>query len=477
MISKSTLQLKVKNYCFIFLLFFYPLLTFAQSVTISYPTSSELVTSCNGSSKLNVRLDIGQASSTDGSVTITLPSGVTYVSGSVTTLTSSGLTIVDNGGTLSAPIFKIAGPLAVGNFINFTILRKGDCTSRIASLSGATFKDNLAATVNGLTVIENNPIINSYVVNFPSISLLQPVAQNNAVLGGIYSRTFTVTNGAIGCANAIHFSIDYLAAGIQQQSLTLAGNPVLPTSIVGNVYNYTIFGNALTADSQFCNGENLVFTETYKVVKCDAVTNYNFGWGCSAVPSQWCQSANGSGTVTMATGTPTFSAHTNTLVGFTNICSPFKVNATYTNGGTGDIAAATMYDVVLRKGSWYNYLYELPTFYKFSNGTINGVAAPSANIPYGTNEIFESNLKNFYTTDPDGVGVGLADIDGDGFYDDLAPGKTVTLQLNMTVICNLVCDQYTSIQAIGGSMLYHTMCSPVIIDVNLNAGGTSLMNV
>jgi len=40
---------------------------------------------------------------------------------------------------------------------------------------------------------------------------------------------------------------------------------------------------------------------------------------------------------------------------------------------------------------------------------------------------------DFLTSDPDGAGVGLEDLDGDGYYDDLAPGASTELEFDFNV--------------------------------------------
>jgi hypothetical protein len=52
----------------------------------------------------------------------------------------------------------------------------------------------------------------------------------------------------------------------------------------------------------------LQFQEYFEVVGCDAITHYLAGWGCGALPGDWCQSAGGSSIISMATGVGNFSA-------------------------------------------------------------------------------------------------------------------------------------------------------------------------
>ncbi len=423
---------------------------FAQSVVITYPSPAQQITVCNSNSLLTVRLDVTQASANGGDVTINLPTGVTYVAGSVTKIGgTASLSITQNGGSATAPAFKLApNSLAVGDFIVFTIGRSAGCAARTASLSGTVFKDRVTAVVNGVTVTEAASNVNSYLVNYPSLSMIQPAAQNNAQVGTDYTRTFSITNGADGCANAVHFSITYPAGAITQNSLTLAGNTITPTSVVGNTYNYTITGAALTADQQLCNGETLVFTESYKIRSCPSTnTTYNVGWGCSSAPAGWCQSASGSASVSMATGTPIYSSITATNLNFVDMCTPWDVRLRMTNGGTGTGNAAAMYNVRLDFGMDYY------------NTTVNGF--PGANSGYTVTNFRIGNTPvtpaingnplrintMLFTSDPDGPGVGLDDLDGDGFYDDLPAGAYIDFTYTYSYNCTTACGQ--------GNFQYH----------------------
>ena len=91
---------------------------------------------------------------------------------------------------------------------------------------------------------------------------------------------------------------------------------------------------------------------------------------------------------------------------------------------------------------------------------INGNTVPVIN---GTaNAIASFDTTNLFTTDPDGAGVGLDDMDGDGYYDDLPPGKianiVITIQVNIITSCNWS----QSNNGIDGDVLFTTMCSSSI---------------
>ena len=404
----------------------------AQSFLISFPNHASAPTQnprnlvvSNGSSLLKVRLDVAAVSTTGASVTVQLPTGIEYLPGTVIkTGGTAALTITENGGGANAPNFLI-GPnaLALGQFIEFTIDRRATCASQSAALAGSTFNDVVNATITGSTMATGTS--SAYQVTYPVLSFIQPATQTNAVIGQAFTRTFTINNGGNGAANAIYFSIDYPANTVQQTSLTLTGGSgsagvvtLTPTSTVGTTSYYTVT-TAQLSGGDFAFGENLIFTEAYIVRGCGAVTTYSAGYGSGQLPASWCQTVAGTATIAMANGVPSFTAHTNALVGYVDECTPFQVNSTYTNGATGS-AAAGMYNVVLEKGikGQGNFITGYPTdFYQLSNFNINGNPASATFIPtavygsnIGTHAIAQVNLNNVFTTDPDGVGVGLADL-------------------------------------------------------------------
>jgi gliding motility-associated-like protein len=444
----------------------------AQSFLISFPNNPQDVTACYSSELLTVRLDAIVNSTTGGDVMISLPNGVEYIPNSVTMISgTSGISISENGGTLSAPIFKInPGTLNIADFIIFTLKRVASCESYNNVLNGEIFFDKVTASINGVSNEVDSP---PYNIKYPSLSLEQPVAQNDALLynpnnavATTYTRNFTITNGAEGCTDRIYFSIEYPDAGIQQITLTLAGNTISPTSISGNTYFYQISGTAFGTDTQFCNGETLVFTETYRILKCNSITNYHAGWGCDATPSNWCQTSSGEGIVTMADGVPGLTGFNTQLIGYVDLCTPYVMRTTYTAGGTGNATASSLYDVQLRIGRYY-YDYYLLTISQIVNMSVgrvrdNATGTLSTVVPFVFNNFYNYNLTNFFTSDPDGVGVGLEDLDNDGFFDDLPAGKSVTLDISASFNCvNTNCGtSYTgnSHYGFGGDILYHTMC-------------------
>ena len=173
----------------------------AQSFLIDFPAFSAAptqnpreLTVAGAASELQVQLDVAAASSSGADVTIKLPTGVEYVTGSVTKISgTSSLTITENGGTANSPVFKI-GPssLAVDDRIIFTIKRVANCDARTAAIGGMTFTDKVTGTIAGAT--PSSATSHTYSMKYAVFSFSQPSPQSNAVLGTNYTRTFTISS-------------------------------------------------------------------------------------------------------------------------------------------------------------------------------------------------------------------------------------------------------------------------------------------
>ena len=179
----------------------------------------------------------------------------------------------------------------------------------------------------------------------------------------------------------------------------------------------------------FDAGESVIVSETVKLVGCtNGQSTLKASWGCF---KQFCSYYSAFPTVSPAAGTTSISmAFTNNNKGWGFIDNHGWVEFTISNNGTG---AGTAFNLVPLAGfssggsTYYpnaNWINKIDSFsvegsklavqYSYAAGALNGQYAFYTSLPY----LF----------DPDGVGTGLEDADGDGFYDDLPIGKTVTIK-------------------------------------------------
>ncbi|MBP7850844.1 MAG: SprB repeat-containing protein [Lentimicrobiaceae bacterium] len=455
---------------FILLVFLTSLLhqqVFSQ-FAVQYPAAAEPLTVCEGTGLLTLRIDIAADSSDNDTIFIYLPPGISYVAGSVLrTGGSTGLDIAEAGGSATSPRFVLTpARLYASEYIQFTIAREAGCAARFHALSGGKFKDIITVRGSAGTMTEDDTTQNTYNVQYPSISFNQPAAVINTVVGGHYNRSFTIQNGATGQADALHFYIRYTGGNLSLDSLWLVGyGRIYPHTQVGDTLFFTLSGAQLGPDNLFTNGELLQFQEYFKVMRCDATTHYLTGWGCGALPGDWCQSAAGSSIISMSTGVGNFSAFSSSLApGHTDMCGTgsggfVNYNAYYVWAGNGDSIAASAYSIRLRIGgnNASNNLSALHTIaYDFlGNVTINGVAVASNY----TSGFLVMDLNNLLTTDPDGAGRGLEDVDGDGYFDDILPGDTVRIAYQALLNCDANCGTNILTNAgMAGDIRYTPMC-------------------
>lgn len=420
----------------------------AQSFLIDFPAFSAAptqnpreLTVAGAASELQVQLDVAAASSSGADVTIKLPTGVEYVTGSVTKISgTNSLTITENGGSANSPVFKI-GPssLAVGDRIIFTIKRVANCDARTVAIDGTIFTDKVTGTIAGAT--PSSATSPTYNVKYAVFSFSQPSPQSNAVLGTNYTRTFTISNGGNGCATQAYFLVNYPSNGItpikfeviSQNGITLSTPITLnQTSASGTTYFYTIPSTALPG-GDLCQAENIVIRETYKINICNATTTYNAGWGTDSSPANWCQTVTGSATVSMASGVPDFTVTNSAgLLNYTdNACAPHDFTYTVTNTGTGNSSAAALYNLRVTNQAMDNSPNSRYTLTNYRIGNTS-VTPTYNNTSSNATQTFDFAAMGL-TTDPDGPGVGLEDVDGDGFYDDLPKGNKLVITATLTI--------------------------------------------
>lgn len=202
------------------------------------------------------------------------------------------------------------------------------------------------------------------------------------------------------------------------KTLNPNGDTLISVLVDGPFFQQNLFGNG---DDFFDPNESLTITESYCLVSCDLsmASLHTIGWGCN---DEICAENSLSDFVIIGEGSAnvdikTFGTLPNEFAGY---CEVGQTTVTFTNNGVEfDPGFATMYDLEL--GITLGNNFELSN----NNFTITGIRIAGIDIAN-----FDS-LNNLhgqaqFMSDPDGLG-GLEDIDGDGFFDDLALGDFVEI--------------------------------------------------
>lgn len=456
------------------LLVIFTFLSFKSSsqYLISYPEAASDLTVCQSSQAIRIRVDILATTSND-TVAITFPPGITMNTGFINVISSNGLTLTLGSTAGNVSKFSLGtGTHTAGQFIDFKVSQNAGCIARDSSLNGANFKNNITVYGSAGSVSETNPSTNSYNVKYPSIVMTSPTAISNATVGSNYIRNFTITNGSATCTNILRFYLVYPNAVNSLNSISFNGNIQTPVSTSGDTLFFAISGTSLSANGLLCNGQSVNIVENVKVLKtCNNITSYGSSWGCGIPVSTWCQQEQKTAIITPAAGSPNYTSYTTSIVNFINKCSPITASHRFTNGGTGDPTQAGMYNISLSLGQGPYAITQggLASGISYSNFTIGGNSVP-INI---VGSFAQGSLNNYFNFDPDGPG-GLADLDGDGFFDDLPGGQSLTLNATLNFNCtgNLTCgSNEMQMWVQNGKLTYQNICGELLTPENKWSSG------
>ena len=317
---------------------------------------------------------------------------------------------------------------------------------------------------SGATFVSQPPILQqSYNLNYPNLSIT--ISDNgipaNCFVGENYNygstiyRTVTIINDSEGATDLVTVRIKPEPEVVFNGFLAYDGITQLPFVFDGmnNEYIITIAGSNLDACSAnsgpdpdlFENGENIRFYEDFTVVACSPFPNplnyYKLEWGCNA---QVCNDIVGIGDATTNSSVfvPTSNADFDIFIGSNQNLLNFGNDGTmefyYVNTGTtnGDFAQNIILDM-------YSYeeiggTYQLPVSFELFDYAINGVPinplfiTPSSAIPW-TAPMSSTTTPGYIIdlTQNQTMGMGLQDLDGDTYLDDLAAGDTIKLTVKV----------------------------------------------
>jgi|GEM_PF-989176 len=430
---------------------------------ISYPTPAEPASVCLTPSLLTVRVDVINPG-TNGTVTVDLPPGIFYVAGSVLKTSGTIATITEsNISNLNVPVFSLAsgGALGIGQFLTFTILREApDCAARSFVIGGGVMKDAVTVSSTAGSITENDPNVNSYNLQYASISL-GGAAPVSAVVGQILTRNVTITNGGLGALNNYTFTITEQVGGLNTTQLVTvpAGTVIAPasTSVAAGTrtitYNLTAAQMAEFGDSDglFENGETMTLTRTYTVQSCATTSSYKAAWGCSG---QVCQEPTLNQQTNISLGVPNARAVAFNTVRKPNFCTNGIYEVTIQNIATEAVpGAAAAFSLVQAFGAdgGESIRFRSPlsaTNFQLSDGA-GGWISLTHTGPVGITPaaVAFSQL----TTNP-GAASGLIDRDGDGQYDDLLAGSQILIRYEVIVPCEPTCNSQNK----SGGLTYQT---------------------
>ncbi len=377
--------------------------------------SSLVICSDDGTFSLQIANTTGGTMS-GATLLLSLPAGVRYTSGSVTGATEINIT------NLNQPVFSL--PDILNNTAHSVTYDAGlicGYTNTQNFIYIVTYNSN---NYNGIeTPLQNYYYPEPVITNITNAASVIPV--NTTI-----TRNITIQQQGINSSLDTLYVLDEHTADIQVVSTTLGTlHPYVGMSAI-KVDTIIITGSDFPGGNNlFDAGEAIIVGETVKLLGCtNGQSTLKAAWGCF---NEICNFYASFPSVSPAAGTTVITmAFTNNNVGWGFIDNRGWVEFSVTNNGTG---AGTAFDLTLLTGfssggsTYYpnsNWLNKVDSF------SVNGNAIKASyNYAAGAlNGQYAYYTKLQFPFDPDGAGTGLDDADGDGFFDDLPVGKTITIK-------------------------------------------------
>ena len=423
---------------------FLPFSKVAAQAMLSQPLAEDPVHFANRdfeAGTLTVSVTLPSATST---VTITFPTGIEYVASSLHKV--SGTPTISHVGSSPAgtPKFTISG----AGTLTFTIKRKVT-KAALAGLqtAGTIFKDNVEVTSGGGVDAKDS---NQYTLPIPNIvvQLAEPT-HNNA--SGSSVKTFGLRNTGNGTVKEIYFSVKY-PNGVTGNELTYNGTAVpsvgtVPSG-VGKNTGATLY--RIVSPTGFKLNDEITITEKYSVVDCDSNRQivYEAYWGESA--SVLYQARDRARAINVTTGTPNIVLdidYNNSYFEWRDgLCGTTlgTFTAQYINKGSGN---ATAYDLQMNITPYLSdkgFKNHIPANFRIvaTDGTEIPINSMTPTTTQTTpREIPFKDLAALSATALAGKDIGLTDVDGDGFKDDLPINGKLIIRFDMVKNQPIVCLQ------------------------------------
>jgi len=405
-------------------------------------------------------------------IIFTLPQGIEYVLGSINLEVNPNNNYVvtyNTSSSITNPEFQIRNISGGGTDNNWDFLdelklsfrRRATCDAVPFKESGGIFKDRhqvdylIGSTPKSAQDFDDT--VSSYGLLSASLSVVDIESIDGEISNVInpiyYERNIQDVQGGNGDITAFHHEVK-VGSGIHNYEFKFNGNVLAPAStdtdattgqktlifdidLTQAPYNIATVGE--NGNGQYENGESFTFQEKFAVLSCQnsEIIHSSF-WNCQ-------RSSEKSGSILLGTEVPGLlitklegsndiltTNHTRVKIENTTTVAGGYATDVYINIGLGhNDSDLTTYSVnPMWAYDWANT--KALSNVRFTNGpaaliTFDNPATLYATRGSGTTVAIPPN---FFDFDPDGPG-GLEDLDGDGFYDDMAPGASTIIEMDI----------------------------------------------
>ena len=419
----------------------------AQTTMLSYVIAEDPVNFANRNFEAGtLTVTISSLPSSSANVKITFPTGIEYVANSLQRTSGSATISHVASSPTNAPVFNISGNAP----ITFTIKRKVTKNALGGLLApGTIFKDKVVVTAGSATDQKES---NAYELPIPNIVVqLSEPTHNNA--SGVSVKTFNLRNTGAGAVKDIYFSIKY-PAGVTGNELTYNGAPVTSVGTVtgiGKNAGATLYKVSSTSATGFKLNDEITITEKYTVTGCQSNRQivYEAYWGESSAILY--QARDAARAINVTTGTPNIVLDTDNNHTYfewdggicANKLGTFTVQ--YINKGSGNATAYDLQMLITPYVSWKGFKTHKPTNFRIV--ATDGTEIPINSMTPNGNEVVEreipfKDLTDLSTTTAWAAkDIGLKDMDGDGFKDDLPINAKLKVRFDMVQNQAITCLQ------------------------------------
>nr|MBX2814633.1 hypothetical protein [Saprospiraceae bacterium] len=391
----------------------------------------------------------GPADVVDPMVSITFPTGVNYVEGSLSIIDNGdGYTISSISATTNMVTFMIDGTLSTGDRAQITLLRIANCE---ALVGGGQVDEVTVATVT-------EPSLSYEVVE----AVLTVVADMpvNTFVGATENVLGTISNGGFGVVDSFLLKITD-APGDTTLSVTVGTTSLNKVDEMGKMSFWLIDSTILDdenlgdGDGVFENAESFMFSREVLITSCElAGDSYNVLFGCDG---EVCQVSDPSAQqFNLPLAIPEVRYTGGTVVQATNLCDTIILEHTFTNNGTG-----TAFNLRYLAGFGASGLVLSGSTGGGRNFPVVAVCIDGNPVKFAPNSTSsEAGLVIYLDSleaDPDGVN-GLSDQDMDGFFDDLPIDSSVTVTIKHEVLPETGCPADRSSGSYKVATTYTDQC-------------------
>ena len=369
--------------------------------------------------------------------------------------TSSGVSLTSSNAAGAAFRLPDLTPLSGSSFVNISYVIRVNCeyTDTLTRNDLIDVKDEWdfrydLGTSSGLTETDfSTPYRDQIKVPFFTLSVSNGAGA--ARVGQCFQRKILINNSGLdGYIKDFEYK-NTQGAGISIQSITVngqqlmvtktptfgfGGDTIITVNVPASVFQFNTKGptNPANGNLLFEPDETVTIIENFCVVSCtkSRTSTHAMSWGCD---TRFCNTVSRQDIIRLGEGQVNVGfvgqGSTPNIAG--GYCRVGRSTVKFSNNGIEvDPGTASMYDLELGVGLGDAVLLR-DKGYHITKMTIAGIELPTPSVAL-------ADLRNnaLFLTDPDGAGVGLDDLDGDGHFDDLALGKSVEITIEYEVDCS-----------------------------------------